>query len=112
MPDGTKVRIQPTAAELKSIRTLPEHFRAARYGTGKRWRVGWYEPDGRERGRLFATKTDTEHHLAGLEGDLRASRYAPPELAEQPFSRLAQTWLASKGRTKEVTVAWVRARRA
>ena len=104
MPDGSKVRISPSAAELKSLRTLPEHFRTARFQQGSRWRVGWYEPGGRERGRLFQGKADAERYLAELEDSLRAGRYAPPELAEQPFSQLADTWLASKRRPKESTL--------
>lgn len=104
MPDGTQVRIAPTSAELRNLRTLPDHFRSARYGKGKRWRVGWYEPGGAERGRLFITKTEAEEYLAELEDNLRASRYAPPELAEQPFRQLAETWLKSKRRTKENTI--------
>ena len=103
MPDGSKVRISPTAAELKSIRSLPDHFRTARFGTGKRWRVGWYEPDGRERGRLFPTKSDAEAYVSELEDDLRAGRYAPPELAGQPFRQLADTWIASKRSIKAST---------
>lgn len=103
MPDGSRVKISPTAAELKSLRTLPEHFRTARFGAGKRWRVGWYEPDGRERGRLFSTKSDAEAYIAELEDDLRAGRYTPPELAGQTFQTLADTWLASKRSIKEST---------
>ena len=104
MPNGDKVRISPTAAELKNIRSLPEHFRTARYGAGKRWRVGWYEPGGERRSRHFDLKSDAERYLAELDDTLRSGRYAPPELAEQPFGKLSQTWLASKRRTKERTV--------
>ncbi|MFA5606608.1 MAG: tyrosine-type recombinase/integrase [Leucobacter sp.] len=105
MPDGSKVRISPTAAELRAIRNLPAHFRTARFGKGKRWRAGWYEPDGRERGRLFEAKADAEQYLTELEDNLRSGRYAPPELTEQPFRKLAATWLASKRRPKDVSIA-------
>lgn len=104
MPDGSKVRISPTAAELKSLRSLPDHFRTARFMQGQRWRVGWYEPGGRERGRLFATKPDAERYRAELEDNLRTGRYAAPELAEQRFRQLAETWLASKRRPKPRTL--------
>lgn len=105
MPNGDRVRISPSTTELRNIRTLPEHFRTARYGTGKRWRTGWYEPDGRERGKLFTTKTDAEQYAAELEDNLRTGRYAPPELTEQTFRALAKTWLASKRRPKEASIA-------
>lgn len=103
MPDGSKVRISPTAPELRNIRSLPEHFRTARYGTGKRWRVGWYERDGRTRTRHFEAKADAERYQAELEDNLRTGRYAPPELTEQPFRQLADTWLASKRSIKPST---------
>lgn len=105
MPDGSKVRISPTATELRNIKALPDHFRTARFGRGSRWRVGWYEPDGSERGRLFATKTDAEAYEAELEDNLRAGRYAPPELTEQTFRALSDVWLRSKRRPKEVSLA-------
>lgn len=104
MPNGAKVKISPTSNELKGIRTLPEHFRTARFGTGKRWRTGWYEPDGRERGKLFDTKIEAEQYLAELEDNLRGGRYAPPELTQQTFRTLAETWLASKRAPKDVSI--------
>ncbi|UOQ58136.1 site-specific integrase [Leucobacter allii] len=104
MPDGAKVRISPSAAELKNLRTLPEHFRTARYGKGSRWRVGWYEPDGGERGRLYGSKADAEAYLAELEDNIRMGKYAPPEKTEQRFKELADTWMKSKRRPKAVSI--------
>lgn len=104
MPDGARVRISPTAAERKAIRSLPEHFRTSKYGKGSRWRAGWYEPDGTERGRVFSAKIDAEAYLAELEDNIRSGKYAPPELTAQPFATLAQTWLASKRIPKAVSL--------
>ncbi|WP_336661433.1 hypothetical protein [Leucobacter sp. USHLN154] len=54
---------------------------------------------------MFTTKTDAEAYEAELEDNLRAGRYAPPELTEHTFRQLAETWLALKKRPKEVSTA-------
>ena len=81
MPDGRVQKVTPTAAELKAIKTLPEHFRTAKYGRGKRWRLAWYEDqNGKQvqRAQLFATKKDAELMQAELEDDIRMGRYVDP----------------------------------
>ncbi|MEJ6489389.1 tyrosine-type recombinase/integrase [Leucobacter sp. USCH14] len=54
---------------------------------------------------MSSTKGDAEAYEAELEDNLRADRYAPPELTEQSFRQLAETWIASKKRPKEVSLA-------
>lgn len=104
MPDGTKVRIQPTATDLKNIRTIPEHFRTTKYGKGRRWKVTWRETDNTQRSLAFTTRTDAEHYLAELEDQIRTGKYIPPEYASQPFHTLATTWLTSKRHAQERTL--------
>ena len=103
-PDGSTQRIVPTAAQLKKISSLPDLFKTAKYGRGKRWRVGWYEEDGgkkTQRAQLFDTKKDAEAFAAELEDDIRQSRYTDPSLKKRTFAEAAETWLASKHRLKE-----------
>ncbi len=42
LPDGTTTKISPTSAQLRALKTLPDHFRTARFGTGMRWSARWY----------------------------------------------------------------------
>ncbi|MCC2031796.1 tyrosine-type recombinase/integrase [Microbacterium allomyrinae] len=109
MPDGTTTRISPTSAQLRAIKTLPDHFRTAKFGKGSRWVAGWYEPDGAQRQRLFARRTDAESFTASLEDDIRSDRYIDPSAREQNFTVVAEAWLASKSRIKDST--WRRYRR-
>lgn len=112
MPDGSVQRVTPTSAQLKSIKKLPEQFRTAKWGSGKRWRVSWYEQqDGRQiqRAKLFDAKKHAEALKAELEDDIRSGRYIDPKIKTKLFSEAAETWLASKKRIKESS--WRRYRR-
>ena len=57
LPDGSKVKIPVPSSVTKSLAAymktpekakVPEKFKTARYGHGKRWRVSWWAtlPDG------------------------------------------------------------------
>lgn len=57
LPDGTATRIPVPSAAVKSLAAymktpgkakVPDRFKTARYGKGKRWRVSWWGigPDG------------------------------------------------------------------
>ncbi|UUE19360.1 tyrosine-type recombinase/integrase [Microbacterium sp. J1-1] len=109
MPDGTTTRISPSAAQIKSLKTLPDHFRTAKFGKGSRWVAGWYDPDGVQKQRLFARRSDAEAFIAALEDDIRSDRYVDPSARDRTFSAAAEAWLASKNRIKDST--WRRYRR-
>lgn len=104
LPDGTNTKLAPSAKDMRNIKTLPEHFRADRYGEGKRWQVVWRDDEGKMRSRSFDQKNTAAEHLAFLEDAIRAGRYVAPEHAEQTFRELAETWLASKHRPKPATI--------
>lgn len=101
--DGSIVKVAASPAQLRNINTLPEPFRSDRYGQGKRWQVTWRE-NGRLRRTSYATKTEAQAHLAELEDDLRTGKYTPPELAAQPFHRVAELWLETKINVKPATL--------
>lgn len=113
MPDGTATRISPTAAQLKSLKTLPEHFRTSDFGKGSRWMVRWRETtrDGSKklRKKLYARRADAERLAAELEDDIRSGRYIDPSAQDKPLRDVAEAWLDSKARIKDST--WARYRR-
>jgi integrase len=109
MPDGTSTRISPTSAQMKSLKTLPEHFRTAKFGSGSRWVAGWYEPDGTQRQKLFPRRSDAEAFVAELEDDIRSDRYIDPSSRHRTFRKVAEDWLSSKKRLKDSS--WFRYRR-
>jgi integrase len=110
MPDGTTTKISPTSAQLRALKTLPDHFRTTRFGQGQRWSARWQDPQTEKpRSRAFARRTDAEAFIASLEDDIRSDRYIDPTAREQTFTVIAEAWLASKGRIKDST--WRRYRR-
>lgn len=109
LPDGTTTKISPTSAQLRALKTLPDHFRTTKFGRGSRWEAGWYEPDGTQRKRLFPRRSDAEAFTASLEDDIRSDRYIDPAARERTYAVIAEAWLASKGRIKDST--WRRYRR-
>lgn len=104
MPDGSTQRISPTSQQMKSLKSIPDHFRTAEFGVGSRWQVRWYElDDGGEqkaRKKQFKRRTDADEFAAELEDDVRSGRYVDPSMREQLFRDVVPIWLASKARLK------------
>jgi integrase len=112
LPDGGTTKISPTSAQLRALKSLPDHFRSSRFGQGQRWSARWHEPGHEKqtpRSRAFTRRTDAEAFIASLEDDIRSDRYIDPSAREQTFAAIAESWLASKGRIKDST--WRRYRR-
>lgn len=109
MPDGSATKISPSSAQMKSLKSLPEHFRTAKFGRGSRWEAGWYDPEGVQKKRLFPRRSDAESFVAGIEDDVHSDRYIDPSARERTFSAAAETWLASRNRIKDSS--WRRYRR-
>lgn len=109
MPDGTVTKISPTSAQMKSLKTLPEHFRTAKFGNGSRWIACWQDPEAGQRQRVFARRTDAESFIAAIEDDIRSDRYIDPSARERTFEAAAEAWLSSKNRIKDSS--WRRYRR-
>ena len=73
--------------------------RAGRKGIGRRWRVRYVGPDGRERSRSFDRKVDAEKFRATTEADLIRGAWADPASRKVLLGGYAREWLA--GRTGE-----------
>ncbi|QAB17098.1 site-specific integrase [Leucobacter muris] len=112
LPDGSTVKLSPTREQMRSIKSLPEHFRTAKWLKGKRWRVAWNEDTDNgpvQRAKLFAGKQEAEEFAAEMEDDIRMGRYIDPRQRERPFSEVAEKWLSSKASIKDSS--WRRYRR-
>jgi integrase len=112
LPDGDTTKISPTSAQLRALKSLPDHFRSSRFGQGQRWSARWHEPGHEKqtpRSRAFTRRTDAEAFIASLEDDIRSDRYIDPSARDQTFAAIAESWLASKSRIKDST--WRRYRR-
>ncbi|HWU28936.1 MAG TPA: tyrosine-type recombinase/integrase [Microbacterium sp.] len=104
MPDGTTTKISATSAQLRSLKTLPEHFRTSKFMKGSRWEVGWHDPTAagrRQVKKLFARRSDADAFAAELEDDIRSDRYIDPASRARTYRAVAEAWLASKNRIKD-----------
>jgi hypothetical protein len=70
--------------------------RTARYGTGKRWRARYLDPDSRERSRSFATKVMAERFLTEVEHSKNAGTYRDPDAGKVTLRRYADGWLRTQ----------------
>lgn len=116
MPDGSVVKTPPSAAMKRSLAAhpddplkarVPQEYRTARYGKGKRWRVNWRAacPDGvtKKKTKAFSDYKNAESFVAAMEDDIRAGRYIDPRDGERRFGDVAQLWLAAQGNVKGST---------
>lgn len=70
--------------------------RAARYGTGKRWRVRYADPDGKERNRSFDKKADADRFRIQVEADVLRGTYMDPDAGRITFRKYALGWLGEQ----------------
>lgn len=85
--------------------------RTDRYGQGKRWRARYLDPDGTERGKMFARKTDAERWLASVSADVLRGTYVDPDAGKVTFADFAERWLEAQTfteTTREITELRIR----
>jgi integrase len=72
--------------------------KAARHGTGQRYRVRYLDPDGIERSVSFPDrqKKAAENFLVRVEGDKRQGAYIDPNAGRLTFREFVRTWLDSQ----------------
>src|SRR5258707_2583710 len=69
--------------------------RTARYGSGRRWRVRYLDPDGRERNRSFDRKPDADRFKVQAEADVLRGTYLDPAPGRVSLRRYADGWAKS-----------------
>lgn len=72
--------------------------RTPQHGKGKRYRVRYLDPDGRERSKSFPDRCrkDADGFLNEIENAKRNGDYIDPESGRVPFETYAESWLASQ----------------
>ena len=66
--------------------------REGRRGTGRRWRVRYAGPDGRERSRSFDRKIDAEQFRVRVEADVQRGTYIDPSAGRMTLRAYSATW--------------------
>lgn len=89
-------------------RTDPATGRKAKtnlYGSGRRWRVRYRDPSGKNRAPTFDRRDDALAHKADVEGRLRRGTYLDPDRGRATVGELAEGWLKSKKATRKASTA-------
>jgi integrase len=68
--------------------------RDGRRGTGRRWRVRYAGPDGRERSKSFDRKVDADRFRVAVEADVQRGTYTDPAAGKITLRRYAAGWQA------------------
>jgi integrase len=80
--------------------TLPDkstkRLQTARHGNGRRWRVRYADPDGREHNQSFDRKVDADRFRVKVEADVQRGTYVDPAAARITLRRYADGWLRAQ----------------
>lgn len=61
-----------------------------------RWRVRWYDPDGKAKSKAVVRKPDADALAARMESELSSGAYRAPEAGRMKFSEAAESWFAAQ----------------
>jgi integrase len=67
-----------------------------RHGTGKRWKVHYTDPEGRQRSESFDKKADAERFKTNVGADVLRNQYIDPDAGRRRFKPYAESWLAAQ----------------
>lgn len=67
-----------------------ERARKPRHGTGKRWKVHYDDPEGRQRSESFASRADASRFKTNVEADVLRGQYVDPEAGAITLRRYAE----------------------
>ena len=70
--------------------------RTRRHGTGRRWRVRYADPDGREHNQSFDRKVNADGFRIKVEADVQRGTYVDPAAAKITLRRYADSWLQAQ----------------
>lgn len=85
---------------------LEDRWRSSKlHGTGKRWRVRYRDPSGRDRSKSFDRKDDALRYAHDVEMRIDRGRYIDPDKARATIGELAEQWLATKRATRKPTTS-------
>jgi integrase len=81
-----------------------EKVAKSRCGKGKRWRVRYRTPDGRDAGARFAKRVEADRFKATVEADKLRGNYVDPSAGIETFDQAAVRWQARQ--TTDPSTRW------
>lgn len=74
-----------------------ERLKKQRHGTGRRWKVHYIDPDGRQRSQSFDRKIDADNFRKTAEADILRGVFIDPDLGKITLRKYAtETWLPAQ----------------
>jgi integrase len=62
------------------------------HGRGRRWRVRWVDPEGKEHTETYEKQADADKRKRQLESDLHTGTYVDPAAGQVTFREYAEAW--------------------
>src|ERR1700683_4719252 len=91
------IRALPRGGAVAYVEDRWKSGKAARAGKGRRYRVRYLGPDGRERSRSFDRKLDADRFRSSVETDLLRGTYIDPDAGRITLRRYAEeAWFPSQ----------------
>ncbi len=98
-----RVWIEDRIGHAVYVRAVADAKRAGRTPPG-RYRVRWYDPDGKPRMKTVARKIDAEAERTRMESRLADGSYRdPPAAGRVKFAEVAESWLTAQIHLKRST---------
>src|SRR5271165_4273923 len=105
---SSSIRAHGHSWSLSGIRSLrmalmahiEDRWKRADRQTGRRWRVRYLDPAGRERNRSFDRKVDAERFRVQIEADVQRGTYIDPAGGKLTLRRYAEQWLSAQTYTE------------
>ncbi|MFI6935563.1 tyrosine-type recombinase/integrase [Streptomyces sp. NPDC050287] len=97
-----RVWIEDRIGHAAYARSVAEAKRAGRTPPG-RYRVRWYDPDGKPKMKTFTRKVDAESERTRMESRLNDGSYRDPAAARVKFAEVAESWLSAQIHLKRST---------
>ncbi len=97
-----RVWIEDRIGHAAYARAVADAKRAGRTPPG-RYRVRWYDPDGKPKMKTFARKVDADAERTKMESRLNDGSYRDPAAARVKFAEVAESWLAAQIHLKRST---------
>ncbi|PWG59681.1 tyrosine-type recombinase/integrase [Bifidobacterium catulorum] len=108
MPDGTVIHAAPPAAVTRALANskdsskanVPDEYKTADFGRGKRWQIKWFETDAygrrRVRSRSFTKKKDAELYQTAISDEQLSGKYINQDDARRTFAEASTEWRSSQ----------------
>lgn len=97
-------------ANIEDLWVRKDRTRRPEYGKGLRWRVVWYEPDGRRLRKSFSTKDAASEHMKQVSAELTTGTYHSRSSGTSTVAEYAEIWLKDQVNQRASSVANIRRR--